>query len=50
MLSLHGAPFDYGTLPFVNVARLLGQMPVPIPEILGHADDLGVLALEDLAT
>ena len=48
VLSLHGGPFDYRTLPFVNVARLLGQMPVPIPEILGHAEDLGVLALEDL--
>ena len=23
-------------------------MPVPIPKILGHADDIGVLALEDL--
>ena len=23
-------------------------MPVPIPKVLGHADDLGVLALEDL--
>ena len=48
VLSLHAGPFDYGTLPFVNVARLLAQMPVPIPEILGHAEDLGVLALEDL--
>ena len=23
-------------------------MPVPIPTVLGHADDLGVLALQDL--
>ena len=48
VLSLHSAPFEFATLPFVNVARLLAQMPVPIPEVLGHADDLGVLALEDL--
>ncbi|HJR59377.1 MAG TPA: phosphotransferase [Vicinamibacterales bacterium] len=48
VLSLHSAPFDFETLPFVNVARLLSQMPVPIPEVLGHADDLGVLALQDL--
>lgn len=48
VLSLHGGPFAYATLPFVNVARLLAQMPVPIPEILGQAEDLGVLALEDL--
>ena len=48
VLSLHSAPFDFDTLPFVNVARLLSRMPVPIPEVLGHADDLGVLALQDL--
>lgn len=48
VLSLHAEPFDFDALPFVNVARLLSQMPVPIPAILGHADELGVLALEDL--
>ena len=48
VLSLHAAAFEFDTLPFVNVARLLSHMPVPIPAILGHADDLGVLALEDL--
>jgi len=48
VVSLHAAPFDFETLPFVNVARLLERMPVPIPRVLGHADDLGVLALEDL--
>jgi hypothetical protein len=48
VLSLHSAAFEFETLPFVNVARLLSDMPVPIPAVLGHADDLGVLALEDL--
>jgi len=48
VLSLYASPFEVGTLPFVNVARLLEQMPVPIPRVLGHAQDLGVLALEDL--
>ena len=48
VLSLHAAAFDFDKLPFVNVARLLALMPVPIPAVLGHADDLGVLALEDL--
>jgi aminoglycoside/choline kinase family phosphotransferase len=48
VLSLYAAPFDLDTLSFVNVARLLEQMPVPIPTVLGHAGDLGVLALEDL--
>ena len=48
VLSLHSTPFTFETLPFVNVARLLARMPVPIPAVLGHADELGVLALEDL--
>jgi hypothetical protein len=48
VLSLYLTPFDVRTLPFVNVATLLAKMPVPIPEVLGHADDLGVLALQDL--
>jgi N-acetylmuramate 1-kinase len=48
VLSLYSSPFNFETLSFVNVARLLGHMPVPIPTVLGHADDIGVLALEDL--
>jgi aminoglycoside/choline kinase family phosphotransferase len=48
VLSLYSEPFRFDTLPFVNVARLLAEMPVPVPRVLGHADDLGVLALEDL--
>jgi aminoglycoside/choline kinase family phosphotransferase len=48
VLSLYSAPFAVDTLPFVNVARLLEKMPVPIPAVLGHAEDLGVLALTDL--
>lgn len=48
VLSLYADAFQFETLPFVNVARLLDQMPVPIPQLLGHADDLGILALEDL--
>lgn len=48
VLSLYSAAFEFETLSFVNVARLLEAMPVPIPRVLGHADDLGVLALEDL--
>ena len=48
VLSLYATPFDVDTLSFVNVARLLEKMPVPIPKVLGHAEDLGVLALQDL--
>jgi aminoglycoside/choline kinase family phosphotransferase len=48
VLGLNAQPFDYNTLPFVNVASLLGAMPVPIPALIGHEDDLGILALQDL--
>jgi aminoglycoside/choline kinase family phosphotransferase len=48
VLAVHAAPFDYATLPFVNTAALFVAMPLPVPDIIGHADDLGVLALEDL--
>jgi N-acetylmuramate 1-kinase len=48
VLAAYGAPFEYGSLPFVNTAELFASMPVPVPRILGHAEDLGVLALEDL--
>jgi N-acetylmuramate 1-kinase len=48
VLALHEGPIDYGRLPFVAVAGLLSRMPLPVPEVLGHADALGVLALEDL--
>jgi aminoglycoside/choline kinase family phosphotransferase len=48
VLALHAQPFDVRTLPFVNVARLLARMPVPIPDVLGDAGDLGVIALQDL--
>lgn len=36
------------SLPFLNVTRLLATMPVPVPEILDEAPDLGLLLLEDL--
>ncbi len=48
VLAVHASAIDVRRLPFIDVARLLGRMPVPIPDILGHDDALGVLALEDL--
>src|SRR5258708_40094130 len=48
VLALNSAPFDVTKLPFVNVATLLARMPLPIPAVLVHADDLGILALQDL--
>jgi N-acetylmuramate 1-kinase len=48
VLALHAAPFTYDALPFVNVATLLREIPLPVPAIHHHADDLGLLALQDL--
>ena len=48
VLALHSGTIDFGSLPFANVARLLGAMPLPIPAILGHSDPLGIVALQDL--
>lgn len=48
VLALNSAPFDPAALPFINVAELFAQIPVPIPEILDRAGDLGILAQQDL--
>jgi aminoglycoside/choline kinase family phosphotransferase len=48
VLALHAGPIDYAAMPFVAVARLLSQIPLPVPKILHHSDALGVLGLEDL--
>jgi aminoglycoside/choline kinase family phosphotransferase len=48
VLAVHPGPIEFDRLPFVNVARLFRAMPVPVPRILGHSNQLGVIALEDL--
>ena len=48
VLALHTGPIDFETLPFVNIARLLSHMPVPVPDILAHSNPLGIIALQDL--
>jgi aminoglycoside/choline kinase family phosphotransferase len=48
VLSLHQGPIEYASMPFVAVAKLLSEMPLPVPRILHHSDRLGVLGLEDL--
>mgnify|MGYP003547147063 CR=1 FL=1 len=47
-LAVYDEPFAFGELPFVNVCRLFTNIPLPVPTIAGHADDLGILMLEDL--
>ncbi len=48
VLALHAGAIDYASLPFVNVAQLLDDIPLPVPKILGSSDTLGILALQDL--
>jgi aminoglycoside/choline kinase family phosphotransferase len=48
VLAVHPGAIDFEALPFVNVARLMAAMPVPVPRILGHDDPLGIIALQDL--
>ncbi len=48
VLAVNAGPFDYTSLPFVNVSELLSAMSLPVPAILGEAADHGVLALDDL--
>lgn len=48
VLAVYAGPFEFDTMPFVNVARLMAQMPLPVPAILGHHDDLGIMELQDL--
>ena len=48
VLALHAGPIDFAALPFANVAELLHKVPLPVPRILGHSNQDGILALEDL--
>jgi N-acetylmuramate 1-kinase len=48
VLALHAGPIDFATLPFATVAELLQSIPLPVPTVLGHSDELGILALQDL--
>jgi len=48
VLALHTEAIDIASLPFANVARLLEQVPLPVPAILGHSEPLGIVELQDL--
>ncbi len=48
VLALHTGAITFDSLPFVNVARLLGRMLLPVPRILAHSDPLGIVVLQDL--
>jgi aminoglycoside/choline kinase family phosphotransferase len=48
VVAVHPGPIEFEKLPFVNVARLFSELPVPVPRIVNHSDALGIIALEDL--
>ncbi len=48
VLAVHGGPIEFDRMPFVSVARLLAAIPLPVPRILHHSDDLGIIGLQDL--
>jgi hypothetical protein len=48
VLALHAGAIDFASLPFASVADLFQQIPLPVPGIIGHSDELGILALQDL--
>ena len=48
VLALHAGPIAFDALPFANVAELLHMVPLPVPRILGHSNEDGIVALEDL--
>jgi aminoglycoside/choline kinase family phosphotransferase len=48
VLALHAGAIDFATLPFANVGDLLHRIPLPVPAVFGHSDELGILALQDL--
>jgi aminoglycoside/choline kinase family phosphotransferase len=48
VLALHQEPIEFDSMPFVAVARLMSEMQLPVPQILHHANDLGIIGLQDL--
>ena len=48
VLALHAGPIEFDRMPFVAVANLLKQVPLPVPQILHHSDELGIIGLQDL--
>jgi aminoglycoside/choline kinase family phosphotransferase len=48
VLALYAEPIAFDTLPFARVSELLHRMELPVPAILGHSDEDGVVALQDL--
>ena len=48
VLALHAGAIDFEALPFVSVSRLMRAVPLPVPALLHHSNELGVIAQQDL--
>ncbi|HEV8345047.1 MAG TPA: phosphotransferase [Vicinamibacterales bacterium] len=48
VLALHASAITFADLPFANVAELMQRLGLPVPAVLGHSDELGIIALQDL--
>jgi N-acetylmuramate 1-kinase len=48
VLALHAGAIDFEQMTFAVVARLMNQIPLPVPKILHHSNELGIIGLEDL--
>ena len=48
VLAVHAGPIDFASMPFASVAELLTRMEIPAPRVLGHSNELGIIAQEDL--
>ena len=41
VLAVHAGPIDFARMPFAIVSRLLSEMALPAPAVLGHDDGAG---------
>jgi aminoglycoside/choline kinase family phosphotransferase len=48
VLALHADAIEFEAMPFVAVSRLLDAIPLPVPAILHHSNELGIIGLQDL--
>lgn len=48
VLALHTGAIEFEKMTFVSVARLLSAVPLPVPRILHHSNELGIIGLQDL--
>jgi N-acetylmuramate 1-kinase len=48
VLALHQGPIEFESMPFASVARLMAQVPLPVPALLHHSNPLGIIGQQDL--